>query len=98
MFDSSWINNETGVKGSLVTAEVRGLLDKQFTEGISSALLRRGQKLKKIIPGLGFGQSVGARMFSLIKFYLKEKSTDQHDDGKIQNHFDKFSLERVEPT
>ena len=38
MFDSSWINNEIGVKGSLVTAEVRGLLDKQFTEGFSSAL------------------------------------------------------------
>ena len=37
MFDSSWINNEIGVKGSLVTAEVRGLLDKQFTEGFSSA-------------------------------------------------------------
>ena len=39
MFDSSWINNEIGVKGSLVTAEVRGLLDKQFTEGFSSFLL-----------------------------------------------------------
>ena len=36
MFDSSWINNEIGVKGNLVTAEVRGLLDKQFTEGFSS--------------------------------------------------------------
>ena len=43
MFDSSWINNEIGVKGNLVTAEVRGLLDKQFTEGFSSY----GRKLLK---------------------------------------------------
>ena len=36
MFDSSWINDQVGSKGSLVTAEVRGLLDKQFTEGLGS--------------------------------------------------------------
>ena len=41
MFDSSWINNEIGVKGHLVTAEVRGLLDKQFTEGFSSYARKR---------------------------------------------------------
>ena len=48
MFDSSWINNEIGVKGSLVTAEVRGLLDKQFTEGFSShAILKESRTITK---------------------------------------------------